>query len=74
MNPRAFGYSNINHPKGGFFMQLMDDTTIIPTQQSRRERTQLLYRSGRSGAQQIINNVFGKIRNTDFEPLHYENT
>ena len=55
-------------------MQLMEHTTLLPTQQSRRERTHLLYRNGRSGTQQIIQNGFGKTQNADFEPLHYQDT
>lgn len=53
-------------------MQLMEHTTIIPTQQGRRESTRILYRNSRNGRQQILDNGFGKAQNIDFENLHYQ--
>ncbi len=39
-----------------------------------RESTHFTTRNGRSGTQQYVNRGFGKIKNTDYEPLHYQDT
>lgn len=52
-------------------MQHIENQNAIPNSQSPRESTRILSRNGRSGTQQYFDNGFGKMKNADFEPLHY---
>ncbi len=55
-------------------MQITENQNGIPNSQPTRESTHIISRSGRSGIQQYFDNGFGKIRNTDYESLHYQDT
>lgn len=55
-------------------MQLIEQTNGIPALQPRRESTHRLHRSGRNGTQEYLERGFGKSPNTDYEPLHYQDT
>ena len=55
-------------------MQITENQNGIPNQQPIRESTHIISRNNRSGIQQYFDNGFGKVKNTDFEPLHYQNT
>ncbi|WP_405726910.1 hypothetical protein [Anaerotignum sp.] len=52
-------------------MPVTEKQNALPNSQTIRESTRIIRKSGRSGAQQFIDNGFGKMKNTDFEPLHY---
>ena len=52
-------------------MQITENTNGITNHQPIRESTHIINRSGRSGTQQYFDRGFGKMKNTDFEPLHY---
>ena len=52
-------------------MQIAEKQYGIPNNQALRESTHLLHKNGRSGKQEFFDNGFGKMKNTDFEPLHY---
>ena len=52
-------------------MQIAEKQYGIPNSQALRESTHILRRSGRSGKQEFFDNGFGKMKNIDFEPLHY---
>lgn len=52
-------------------MQIAEKQYGIPNNQALRESTHILHRNGRSGKQEFFDNGFGKMKNTDFEPLHY---
>ncbi len=52
-------------------MQIAEKQYGIPNNQALRESTHILRRSGRSGKQEFFDNGFGKMKNIDFEPLHY---
>jgi len=52
-------------------MQTRENPNGITNTQPLRESTHILTRAGRSGIQQYIENGFGKMKNTDFEPMHY---
>ena len=52
-------------------MQITENQNGIPNSQSIRESTRIITRSGRNGNQQYFDNGFGKMKNTDFEPMHY---
>ena len=54
-------------------MQITENQNGIQNSQSIRESTRIIIRSGRSGNQQYFDNGFGKIKNNDFEPMHYAN-
>jgi len=60
--------------KGGERMQLMENREGISAQAPLRESTRILSHGGRSGGQQYLDRGFGKYRNTDYEPLHYQDT
>lgn len=51
-------------------MQRIEQQEGIPTMQAPRESTHLLRRGGRGGYQEYFDRGFGKVQNTDFEPLH----
>lgn len=55
-------------------MQITENQNILPNSQPMRESTRILNRNGRSGTQQYFDRGFGKVKNTDFEPLHYSDT
>ena len=55
-------------------MQVMENRDGIPSAHPLRESTRIISRSGRSGNQQYLDRGFGKIKNTDYEPLHYQDT
>lgn len=55
-------------------MQITENRDALPNVQPMRESTHIISRNGRSGAQQFIDNGFGKVKNTDFEPMHYADT
>ena len=55
-------------------MRLTESINGISTNQSLQESTHMIHRNGRSGIQQYQNRGFGKIKNTDFEPIHYQDT
>lgn len=55
-------------------MQIMENRDAIPSLQSMRESTRIISRAGRSGNQQYLDRGFGKMKNTDYEPLHYADT
>ena len=52
-------------------MQIAEKQYGIPNNQALRESTHILHRNGRNGKQEFFDNGFGKMKNTDFEPLHY---
>ena len=52
-------------------MQTAENQNGIKNIQSIRESTHIQHRFSRSGIQQYIDSGFGKMKNTDFEPLHY---
>ena len=52
-------------------MQIAEKQYGIPNKQALRESTHILHRNGRSGKQEFFDNGFGKMKNIDFEPLHY---
>ena len=53
-------------------MQITEQKNGIPNNQPMRESTRIIKKSGRSGMQQYFDYGFGKLKNTDFEPLHYQ--
>ena len=53
-------------------MRMMENKDGILSLQPTRESTRRIRRAGRSGAQQYLDRGFGKIKNTDYEPLHYQ--
>ena len=53
------------------FMQNTENQNGIPNSQSTRESTRIIQKNGRSGIQQYFDNGFGKVKNTDFELMHY---
>lgn len=55
-------------------MQLIEQTNGISTVQPRRESTHRLRLGGRNGTQEYLERGCGKSQNTDFEPLHYQDT
>lgn len=55
-------------------MQVTENQNAIPNIQPIRESTHIISRSGRSGNQQYFDRGFGKVKNTDFEPMHYSDT
>lgn len=55
-------------------MQVMENKDGILTARLTRESTRIISRSGRSGNQQYLDRGFGKMKNTDYEPLHYSDT
>ncbi|MBQ7759051.1 hypothetical protein [Anaerotignum sp.] len=55
-------------------MQVTENRDAISSTQPIRESTHIISRNGRSGNQQFIDRGFGKMKNTDFEPLHYADT
>lgn len=55
-------------------MQITETHDALPSVHPLRESTRILSRNGRSGNQQYIDRGFGKMKNTDFEPLHYQDT
>ena len=55
-------------------MQVTENRDAQPNAQPIRESTRILSRNGRSGAQQYFDRGFGKVKNTDFEPMHYADT
>ncbi|MBO5149505.1 hypothetical protein [Anaerotignum sp.] len=52
-------------------MQITESQNGIPSSQSIRESTHIIQKNGRSGVQQYFDNGFGKVKNIDFEPMHY---
>ncbi|WP_458407504.1 hypothetical protein [Anaerotignum sp.] len=52
-------------------MQITEKQNGIQNSHSIRESTRIISRNGRSGIQQYFDNGFGKIKNNDFEPMHY---
>ena len=52
-------------------MQIAEKQYGIPNSQALRESTHILHRNGRSGKQEFFDNGFGKMKNIDFELLHY---
>lgn len=52
-------------------MPVTENQNAVQNSQPIRESTRIIQKSGRSGAQQLIDNGFGKMKNTDFEPMHY---
>ncbi|MBQ3567445.1 MAG: hypothetical protein IJA25_00755 [Anaerotignum sp.] len=52
-------------------MHLTENDNGTKNSQSIHESTHIIHKNSRSGNQQYIDNGFGKIRNHDFEPLHY---
>lgn len=55
-------------------MQITENRNAVPNAQPIRESTHIIRRNGRSGHQQFIDRGFGKMQNTDFEPMHYADT
>ncbi|MBR4015323.1 MAG: hypothetical protein IKI88_03855 [Anaerotignum sp.] len=55
-------------------MQITEQSQGIPTTQTLRYSTKIINRSIRGGNQQYWDRGFGKMQNTDFEPLHYRDT
>ena len=53
------------------FMQITENQNGISNSQSIRESTKIISKNGRSGVQQYFDNGFGRVKNTDFEPIHY---
>ena len=52
-------------------MQISENQNGITNHQATRESTHIIHRNGRSGTQQYFDRGFGKMKHTDFEPLHY---
>lgn len=52
-------------------MRITENQNAVPNSHSIRESTHIIQKNGRSGVQQFIDNGFGKMKNTDFEPMHY---
>ena len=52
-------------------MQITENQNGIPNSQSIRESTRIIQKNGRGGSQQYFDNGFGKVKNNDFEPMHY---
>ena len=52
-------------------MQVTENQNGITNKQATRESTHIIHRCGRSGTQQYFDNGFGKMKNADYEPLHY---
>ena len=52
-------------------MNCIENQNGISTSQSTRENTHIIQRNSRSGIQQYFNNGLGKVKNIDFEPMHY---
>ena len=55
-------------------MRLTENLNGISSNQSIHESTQITLKNGRNGSQQYQNRGFGKMKNVDFEPLHYQDT
>ena len=55
-------------------MRLTEQINSLPNNHSICESTHIIYKNGRSGNQQYLDHGFGKIKNTDFEPMHYQDT
>ena len=55
-------------------MRLTENINGISSNQSICESTKIIRQNGRSGNQQYLNRGFGKMKNIDFEPLHYQDT
>lgn len=53
-------------------MQITENTNGIHNSHSIRESTRIINRAGRSGKQQYFDTGFGRRKNIDFEPLHYQ--
>ena len=53
-------------------MQITENQNGIQNHQALRESTRISNRNSRSGIQQYFDKGFGKVKNTDFEPLHYQ--
>lgn len=53
-------------------MQITEKKDGIPNHQPLRESTRIIRKCGRSGSQQYLDRGFGKMQNTDFEVLHYQ--
>ena len=68
---KAFSTHPNEKTKGAFFMHLTENDNGTKNSQSIHESTHIIHKNSRSGNQQYIDNGFGKIRNHDFEPLHY---
>lgn len=51
-------------------MQRIENFDGSPTLQAPRESTHILRRGGRAGLQEYYERGFGRIQNSDFEPLH----
>ena len=52
-------------------MQITEKQNGILNRQSICESTHILRKNSRSGIQEYFDKGFGKIKNTDYEPLHY---
>ena len=72
-SPELCGIALERNEKGDL-MQLIENQTGAPSMQPLRESTHILKRGGRNGCQQYFDKGFGKTKNSDFEPLHYQNT
>lgn len=55
-------------------MQELENKEGILSSQPLRESTRIISRTGRSGNQQYFDRGFGKMKNTDYELLHYQDT
>ena len=53
-------------------MRLTELESGIPSSEAFRESTRGFIRCTHGGSQQFCDRGFGKMRNTDFEPLHYK--
>lgn len=53
-------------------MQITEKKEGIPNSQPMRESTHIIRKYGRSGSQQYLDRGFGKMQNSDFEVLHYQ--
>lgn len=52
-------------------MQITENQSGTPNSQALRESTHIISKNGRSGIQQYFDNGFGKMKNTDYDPMHY---
>ena len=55
-------------------MHIVEQNNGLTDMHSQKESTHILQHHGRNGRQQYIDRGFGKMKNTDFEPLHYQDT
>ncbi len=55
-------------------MRTMENQNGAPSMQPLRESTHILRRGGRSGCQQYFDSGLGRVKNVDFEPMHYRDT